>query len=263
MVQLRTLPRLAVRPVVDAVDPSYLLASNATRHVSPRLAIGVVYRSKNAGIVGEFLSAHPGARVALWALDEIHPTLRAETVGQGGGTRFALHNRLAQTLAPEEDEWLVMADDDVLIDRGDLTKVAAIAERLGLNLCQPAHAHGSFVSWPTTRRQPLKVARTTRWVEIGPIVLFDRDARERVLPFPEAGMGWGVDAEWAAHQDLRLGIIDAIRMRHLVPGQTSYDISREQQDLEDRYRKLGVTEADVERMRRSVRSWYCWSRLRR
>lgn len=246
---------------MDALDPSYAIGARAARGTAPRLAIGVVYRSRNAGTVRRFLDAQPGARVALWALDEPHPALRAETVGEGGGTRFALQNRLAEALVPGREEWLVMADDDVLIERGDLTQVASLAERLGLNLCQPAHSHHSFVSWPTTRRRPLKVARATRWVEIGPIVLFDQAARERVLPFPEEGMGWGVEAEWAAHRDLQLGVIDAIRMRHLVPSQRSYDTSLEQQDLEARYARLGVTEADVERMRRPVRSWYCWSPL--
>jgi hypothetical protein len=262
MVRLRTLPWLAVRPVVDALDPSYAVATRAARRIAPRLAIGVVYRARNAATVMRFLDAHPGARAALWALDEPHPALDAITVGVGGGTRFALQNRLAQALAPEPGEWLVMADDDVLIERGDLTQVAALAERLGLNLCQPAHSHRSFVSWPTTRRRPLKIARATRWVEIGPIVLFDRAARDRVLPFPELGMGWGVEAEWAAHDDLRMGLVDAIRMRHLVPSQKSYDTGSEQQDLEDRYARLGVTEADVDRMRLPVRSWYCWSPLR-
>jgi len=256
------MPWLAVRPVVDALDPSYVIAARATRGAAPRLAIGVVYRAQNAGTVRRFLDAQPGARAALWALDQAHPSLRAETVGEGRGTRFALQNRLAEVLAPGPGEWLVMADDDVLIERGDLGQVAALAERLGLNLCQPAHSHHSFVSWPTTRRRPLKVARATRWVEIGPIVLFDEAARERVLPFPEQGMGWGVEAEWAAHDDLGMGVIDAIRMRHLVPSQKSYDTSLEQRDLEDRYARLGVTEADVARMRLPVRSWYCWSPLR-
>lgn len=256
------MPWLAVRPVVDALDPSYALATRAIRDTVPRLAIGVVYRAKNAATVARFLNAQPGARAALWALDEAHPSLRAQTVGEGPGTRFSLQNRLAEALAPESDEWLVMADDDVLIERGDLTQVAALAERLGLNLCQPAHSHRSFVSWPTTRRRPLKVARATRWVEIGPIVLFDQAARTRVLPFPEQGMGWGVEAEWAAHRDLNMGVVDAVRMRHLVPSQKSYDTSLEQRDLEERYSRLGVTEADVDRMRLPVRSWYCWSPLR-
>lgn len=262
MVRLRTVPWLAVRPVVDALDPSYAVARRAVRGAAPRLAIGMVYRARNADTVQRFLERHPGARAALWALDEAHPTLRALTVGEGGGTRFALQNRLVEALAPADDEWLVMADDDVLMQRGDLVQTAALAERLGFDLCQPSHAHGSHISWRTTRRRPLKVARTTRWVEIGPVVLFDRAARERVLPFPEQGMGWGVEAEWAAHRELGMGIVDAFRMRHLVPSQKSYDTSDEQRDLEERYERLGITEADVERMRLPVRSWYCWSRLR-
>jgi hypothetical protein len=73
------------------------------------------------------------------------------------------------------------------------------------------------------------VARLTRYVEQGPCVILSPRAREQILPFPEdIGMGWGVEASWATHADLRLGIIDAVHLRHLkAVSPSGYDVDAE------------------------------------
>jgi hypothetical protein len=60
-------------------------------------------------------------------------------------------------------------------------------------------------------------ARTTTFVEIGPVVLLSPRATAAVLPFPEdVRMGWGLDVYWSGMRDtLRLGVVDATPMRHV------------------------------------------------
>ena len=40
--------------------------------------------------------------------------------------------------------------------------------------------------------------RETAFVEIGPVTAFHRDTFATLLPFPDVGMGWGLDVHWAA-----------------------------------------------------------------
>ena len=53
----------------------------------------------------------------------------------------------------------------------------------------------------------------TRFVEIGPVTLFRRDAAAALLPFPPLRYGWGLDLAWAAVADEHawtVGIADAL-----------------------------------------------------
>jgi hypothetical protein len=69
-----------------------------------------------------------------------------------------------------------------------------------------------------TRRRPGLLARTGRFVEIGPVTALHRDAMAALLPFPDLRMGWGLDAHWsarAAEHGWPVGIVDATPVRHL------------------------------------------------
>jgi hypothetical protein len=73
------------------------------------------------------------------------------------------------------------------------------------------------------------LARTTSFVEIGPVTALHRDTFATLLPFPNLHMGWGLDVHWAALAAERgwpLGIVDATPIRHTRPVASAYPRER-------------------------------------
>jgi hypothetical protein len=218
----------------------------ALRHRGDRLppaTLLCIYRRRNAEHVTRLVvDARKAAfRIRLWALDEIAPELASDTVGAGAGSRFALLNEVAR----EADAgWLVIADDDVAFVTPSAPKMLlAVAAAQNLDISQPAHARGSYRNHVITRQRILASARETTFVEVGPVVAFSPRARDLVLPFPDEGMGWGVELEWAALRErgLRLGILDCVAILHLGPTAGTYGVEQELRDLEERVRKHGFS----------------------
>ena len=211
--------RLRLRGLAEALDrvPAPALEP-------PPLRLALVYRARNAGTVAALLAGlPPGTDVRLWALDEAVPGL--PTAGVGPGLRFVLLNRLLAG-APDDGAWTVLADDDVRLVRGSLQQAAALCRAAGVDVGQPAHAWNSYVSHDHTRRRVLSLVREVWFVEQGPVVLLSPAARARVLPLPEdVGMGWGIEYRWSSlrRDGLRLGIVDAVALRHLAPAGAGYD----------------------------------------
>ena len=126
----------------------------------------------------------------------------------------------SRCIPPHGFDWLLIVDDDVRLPRGFLDAFLLCAERFGFRLAQPAHAFASHAAWDVTRRRPGLLARTGRFVEIGPVTAIHRDAFGALLPFPDLAMGWGLDARWsalAAERGWPVGIVDATPIRHLRP----------------------------------------------
>ncbi|WP_210491561.1 glycosyltransferase family A protein [Patulibacter sp. SYSU D01012] len=153
--------------------------------------------------------------------------LRAED--PAGRPRFAVIEDAALDADGRLDaDWLLVVDDDVALDDGFLDRFLALAVAAELDLAQPAHRRHGHAAWPVTRRDPGSAWRQTTFVEIGPVTLLSRRAADVLLPFPaDAGMGWGLDAHWAAvaaERGWRLGIVDALPVAHLdAPAGTAYD----------------------------------------
>jgi len=87
------------------------------------------------------------------------------------------------------------------------------------------------------------VARSGGMVESGPLVLLGPAARALALPLPvELGMGWGVEVTWwrLRAKGIRLGIVDAVPMRHLAPLSDRYDTTAEQGRLAAAFRAEGL-----------------------
>jgi GT2 family glycosyltransferase len=151
---------------------------------------------------------------------ELHLAPGAPGAGKWENLRAALTAH-----PPAGADWLVIADDDVVLPAGFLDAFLFLAERFGLRLAQPAHAFASHAAWPVTRRRPGLLARRTRFVEIGPVTAIHADAFPVLLPFPPLAMGWGLDAHWsaaAAAAGLAIGVVDATPVRHLRPVAESY-----------------------------------------
>jgi hypothetical protein len=201
-----------------------------------------------------------GWRSAFWALDAVADVARDRTVGSGPGGKFALCNALVRQVEPGPDDWVVVVDDDVVVP-GGLARFVELSAAAGLGLSQPAHLRQSRSSHPITVRRRYRRARWTTYVEIGPVFAVAPSWRSRVLPFPEdMGMGWGLELLWMdlQREGLRLGIVDAVGMDHLVPPGQSYDLHPEGRRLETMLRERGATVlGDLQSTRGS---WWSWQR---
>jgi hypothetical protein len=131
-----------------------------------------------------------------------------------GGGKFENLNAL---WPGEPPDWTLVVDDDVGLPHRFLDRFIGVAERFELAMAQPAQTHSSHAAWSFTRRRAGALLRETRFVEIGPVTAFRRDAAAELIPFPPLRYGWGLDAHWAAvaeERGWRLGVVDALPVRH-------------------------------------------------
>jgi hypothetical protein len=102
-------------------------------------------------------------------------------------------------------------------------------------------------------------ARLTTFVEIGPVFVVAPENAHRFLPFPDdIGMGWGLEVTWAtlAGDGCRLGIVDAVAMRHLVKPGGAYDMQFEMRQLTNELEAIGVTH--INDIQRVLGTWPRW-----
>lgn len=181
-----------------------------------------------------------GLSVRLWALDEPVPELARWTVGAGAGDRPALLNALVAA-GGSDDGWTVLADDDVRLRPGGLATLLAVARRAGFDLAQPGHGATSHLSHLFLRASPGVIARRTTFVEIGPVVAVAPRVHDVVFPLGEdVTMGVGEDVSWSlleAHGVVTLGVVDAVRMRHLRP--PTPHVARDETVRRELARRLG------------------------
>jgi hypothetical protein len=237
--------------------------SHTPASVGAHGALLCIVRSQHAAGV-EALAA--GARAAglavlLWALDEPSHALRGSVVGSGPGPRVQLLNRLWNRAAAAHPERVLVCDDDVRFERGDLGRFLQLAAVADLHIAQPAHVAGSHTSHAITRRARLSRVRRTSFVELGPVVLVRRPWLDAVFPLPEDfGMGWGVDLLWRdlAREGCRLGIVDAVGIRHLAPAGSGYDVQPERKRMRAQLRARGLR--DPAEAQRVVDVWRPWQR---
>lgn len=240
-------------------------AKGGTRHVPPTANVLFlsVYRHRNAATLLSLVSEAKRNRwaVRLWALDEVHPDLAVWSRGVGRGARFDLLNSLA---SPHDGsagfEWVVITDDDVALERGSLSLFVSVAERAGFSLVQAAHSDLSYRSHKITRWRPFSVARLTTFVESGPVFAVNRAWSTRVLPFPSGygTGGWGVDLQWCdlPKAGARLGIVDLVTIRHLVPAADQYDAAPELARVNQILRQRGVRK--ITELQRTLGVWRPW-----
>lgn len=227
-----------------------------------------VYRERNAGILERAVTEalDRGWDVRLWALDHTPPSLAAQTVGAGAGARFPLLNALVEAAELDRYEWAVVVDDDVRLPHGSLGVLLSVAEQAGLDLVQPAHSARSHHTFDLNVRRPSAIARHTSFVESGPVFAIRGPWVARTLPFAaEHQMGWGIELEWydLALEGARLGIIDAVAVRHLQSIGRGYRRDRETALLERGLRDRGFTEfTDIQRTLAVWRAWHTEPALR-
>jgi len=197
---------------------------------------------------GQLLRARRAARglrrrvLVLSVVRDAHRALYEEAIAQlrrsacevvalerppGALAKFANLNLLLEGVELERFDWILLMDDDVRLPAGFLAPFLHLAERYGLSLAAPAHRMRSHAAWRLTRRRWGVLARETAFVEIGPLTALHRDTFATLLPFPAAGMGWGLDAHWswlAREHGWRIGVIDLLPIAHLAaPAASAYD----------------------------------------
>jgi hypothetical protein len=244
--------------LVALADPTAARAVSKLEHRPLTITVASVYRARNAPNVAKMLEplAAVDASIRLWSLDDVPDGLQRWTLGSGPGRRFELLNRLLADAVPG---WTVLADDDVRFRRGNVLDLIGIAELVGLDISQPAHALGSNVSHSFTRTAPFSVARLTSFVEIGPVVVFSPAALPHVVPLPEQGMGWGTEVAWSDLQrtvKLKLGIVDAVRIDHLGAVGVAYSSEDEFARLRERFADHGIAGwSSLQQTHGCVRPW--------
>lgn len=186
-----------------------------------RVLVLSIYRpdSRLPRSLGPLHSDRHEVRLAFGATAESDARLIPYTVlSDLSGGKFENLNRLLAA-APDTTgfDWTIVVDDDIGLPHRFLDRFLAVCERLRLDLAQPAQTMRSHSAWRITRRRPFSLARSTQYVEIGPLTAFSRRAATELLPFPELRFGWGLDNHWAAvaqERGWRLGIVDALPVRH-------------------------------------------------
>lgn len=214
--------RGALRRAADAALDRWLAAGGALRAIDAAaervpargVLVASIYRPPGEALraaLPELKSGHHRVRLALGSTGSASlPGTVAHDLDRG---KFENLNALVD---PDTD-WLLVVDDDVVLPPRFLDRMIGLAERFDLALAQPAQSLGSHAAWRVARRRPRSILRETRFVEIGPVTLFRRDAAQELLPFPPLRYGWGLDLAWAAtasERGWRLGIADALAVRH-------------------------------------------------
>jgi hypothetical protein len=253
--------RPAVR-FIHTVDPTRLRLREFHRG-TPRGGFVCIYRSGNSGLVTKLVkqAAALDMAVALWALDSPVANLAERTIGSGPGARLRLLNHLCRALPASASGQVVVCDDDIVFERGGLAELLRLTKACGFGLAQPAHAPGSYVNHGITRARPLTLARITTYVESGPVVVIDPEWRSRVLPFPEElAMGWGVDLIWSDLQKAgcRLGIVDAVSLRHLAPAALGYEVGPEADRLQTMMKARGIDSLSA--FQQTLNAWRVWQK---
>jgi hypothetical protein len=202
--------RGAVLRAADRALDAWLRASGATRAIDAAaerrpardVLVACIHRAPTPPRFEELESSRHRVGRASGSLEQL------------GGGKFENLNTLVGDARPD---WLLVVDDDVLLPPRFLDRSIALCEAFDLALAQPAQSLASHAAWRVTRRRPLSILRETRFVEIGPVTLFRRDAAAELFPFPPLRYGWGLDLAWAAtalERGWRLGIADALPVRH-------------------------------------------------
>jgi Glycosyltransferase like family 2 len=203
--------RGALRRAADRALDAWLEASGtlraideaATRRPARDVLVASVYRGSRPPLLDELASSHHRVERAFGSVDDL-----------GGGGKFENLNAL---IGDRRADWIAVVDDDVALPPRFLDRMIALCEAFGLSLAQPAQSLASHAAWRVARRRPFALLRETRFVEIGPVTLFSREAASELLPFPPLRYGWGLDLAWAAtalERGWRLGIADALPVRH-------------------------------------------------
>jgi GT2 family glycosyltransferase/glycosyltransferase involved in cell wall biosynthesis len=136
--------------------------------------------------------------------------------------KFVLINELLADVKLSDFDYVIVADDDIILPDFFLDRFLCAQASLGFCLAQPARTAGSYADHAIAVQEQNTFARETQWVEVGPLVSIHRSVYELVMPFDlTSPMGWGYENIWAYNlwrHGRAMGIIDAFPVDHSVRG---------------------------------------------
>lgn len=156
------------------------------------------------------------------ALSGDPPTSRVANVTVGKLVKKTPKFKILNELLSAEDlgnyDYILLADDDIVMPVGFLDAFIGLQDELVFALAQPARTGNSYIDHPIVEQQQGVLARRTMFVEIGPVVSFHRTCFDLVFPFDlTSPMGWGYENVWSrrlAERGLKMGIIDVVPVDH-------------------------------------------------
>jgi GT2 family glycosyltransferase len=132
--------------------------------------------------------------------------------------KFPLINDLLGDVDLKDFEYVVIADDDIVLPSLFLDRFLGAQTALEFRLAQPARTKSSYIDHAIVEQEPGAFARETLWVEVGPLVSIHRSLYDLIIPFDlRSPMGWGYENIWAyelSQRGHKMGIIDAFPVEH-------------------------------------------------
>jgi hypothetical protein len=184
------------------------------------------------GIVRELASTTGFDVVQRWYAcgGDALPEVAEVTVG---GTpcrtpQYVLRNRILRAEDLTRYEYVLHMEDDVVLPPQFVHRLVSYQRRHDFAIAQPARTRDSFTDMEFILQIPEIEARQTLWIDCGPVVSYHRSVYDLVFPYDDGnGMGWGFGQVWGYHsreRGFRMGIIDAVPVRHaLRPQASTYD----------------------------------------
>ncbi|MCX7157299.1 MAG: hypothetical protein NTW45_12755 [Rhodocyclales bacterium] len=145
------------------------------------------------------------------------PESLAEYYEDAGTNKFdAFVAFYSKAIAASRYRYVLIVDDDIDFQRGDISRLFALCDEYNLYLAQPSLRWGTHANHDVTLHNPVCVIRRARFIEVM-APCFSREALERLLPtFGLSRSTWGIDYAWASllAGEGRIAIVDAIQVAH-------------------------------------------------
>lgn len=150
--------------------------------------------------------------------------------------KFVIINRLLAMFQLAQFTHVIVTDDDIEFSPGFLDDFLGLQHIYGFALAQPARSLQSNVDHAVTLESHARMARRTRFVEIGPLFSISAAGFSTLLPFDESFyMGWGLDHVWPIlleRKGLTLGIVDRTPVHHRFrPVASTYPLLHAQAEM--------------------------------
>lgn len=205
------------------IDPCAVLVVGVYMRDKPNLApqIAADLGSRRHAVTQAWASVGSGdhgvaAMKALTRIELAEPT-----------PKFTIVNRLLAMHDLRDFSHVIVTDDDIELPPGFVDRFIGLQQLYDFALAQPARSLQSNIDHPVTLESHARMARQTRFVEIGPLFSVAASAFPYLLPFDESFyMGWGLDHVWPLTLEkagLKMGIVDRTPVHHRFrPVATTY-----------------------------------------
>jgi hypothetical protein len=155
-------------------------------------------------------------------------------LGKNPGTKFTSFHSLLEKYPYilEPYEYILLLDDDVLFENGDINRLFSIVQQHGWEMAQPSLSADSFCSFPVFFNPGKNGWRQVNGVEIMMPVYSARILGMIKELIVQSISGWGLDAAlsvMAARQGFQAVVVDDVIARHTK--QTNADIGQYYQML--------------------------------